>query len=418
MIRSRAVSALLCTLFCTLLALAACDTPTDVGGELINRPNVAPERVELPLEIDTVDFAPTTGTSVPGELGTSRFLAGQVTGDHPLGNVEAKGYVDLARAASETNFSDFTLDSAELQLVPDYFYGDTTQAATFALHDLTEDWEANGASADTSLAGIVEREPITTFSVPSDDTLTVALPDSWVREHADAFESASDTVFAENFHGFQIRPTDGNSVVGFSTGSTSMQASYVEEGGVETPQVTLGPTEQLTTIRSSNAESFDDRYVIQGGTGRALRFDLALGENGVIPDSLRNASINDATLIFEVASPLDATDPSFVRPRLEELDLYSDPQEEGEEPGLLQARLTLNDDSTRYVDNFPLRRLVQDIILGTSSFERFQLRPPLELVQTQLGNRAVPVPSLSSALIRRDAGHRPRLVITYTPTEE
>ena len=406
--RLRALSALV--LLTLLFFTAACDDPTGVGGELIDRGDTGPNRVILPLEVDTVNYAPTTGAASQINVRVSRFLAGQTTND-PLGDVTAQGYFDFGRANAPGDIEALTIDTVEVELRPAAFYGDTTQAAELALYDMTDEWEASGADADTSLSGTVEPSPITTFSVqPSDSVVTVQLPDSWIREHDSEIKAETDSLFADRFHGFQVRNAGGSSVVSFTASATTMRATFDDDAS----DVSFGLTQNLTTIQQPDPQQVEDRYVIQDGTGRALAFAFDF------PDSLRNASVNNATLVLEADTTLEETPPNFARPSLETLDLYGIPTENPEGgPRLLQRRgLTLNADASRFENNFPLNSLVQDFLLGTSEVERFQIRPPLQVAQTNFGNVPVSVPSLNSTLIRRDPEHQPRLVLTYTPTDE
>jgi hypothetical protein len=420
MIPSRVPSVLLCALL--LLAPTACDNPTGVGGELIERPNAGPQRVVLPLDIAPATYAPITGVTTPTAISASRVLAGQTSGA-PFGDVEATGYTDFARGTTpeDVDLSSLTPDTVEVTFTSNYFYGDTTRAATFTLHDLNEEWEANGARADTSLADIVEPSPITTFSVASSDTLTtVQLPDDWVSEHAAELRAEEDSVFAEDFHGFQIRPTGGNGVVGFASRSLSMRAVFEDEDEEgEAREISFGTVRQLTTIRQPTpGASPEERYLIQDGVGRALAFDFGF------PDSLRNVAVNSAELIFEVDTTF-VSDEDFVRPALDGLQLYDVPltddgePDEDEDATLLRGtQFAFDAEQSRFVNDFPLVALVQEILLGTSELERFEVHPALQSVQTQFGSTPVPVPSLDSRLIRHDDGHPPRLVMTYTPTGE
>lgn len=412
----RVPGALACVLLFAL-SLAACDNPTDVGGELIgNRQDVDPQRVVLPLApVEAATYPPTTGTESALDLRKARFLSGQTT-DDPLGNVKASAYLDFARTSTPDNIGSLTIDSVEVALTPSYFYGDTTQAVTLALHDLEEEWEADSAPADTSLDGLADPSPITTFSVqPSDTLVTLQLPDAWVRDHADELTRSEDSTFAEAFHGFQVRPVDGSSVVGFSSNSTAMRVVFDSDGEADAPEATFTLSQQLTITSQPNPRQIEERYVVQDGSGRTVAFELDFSDlpTDVTPE---NIAVNNATLIFEADTSIDAKPDEFVRPRLTALGLV--PLDEAtDEPGfpLEGRRLSFNADSSRYENAFPLTDFVEEQLRGTAETDRFLIRPARDTVRTNFGSVLVPVPSFNSALIRHDEGHRPRLVLTYTP---
>lgn len=411
---SRAAGALL--LLGAFFSLAACDNPTDVGGELVGGEGADPQRVVLPLDVDTTHYAPETGTSIPGELGVARFLAGrQEAAGTPFGDVETTGYIDFQRVNVPADFQNLTIDSVNVELVANYAYGDTTQPTHLSLHDLTEEWDANNAPADTTFdPGFAEGQPITTFTATSGDTLTVSLPQDWILEHRDELSTPGDSAFAEAFHGFQVRAASESGVIGFASSATRMRVVYEPPAGQQEPEATYSLTEQLTTVRSSGRAPADQLALIQDGTGRALSFELNP------PDSLRNVAVNNAELIFEADTTVEGLPGAFHRPQIRRLELRNPPGEEDDESDALQRGLflELDADSSRFETNFALRDLVQDVLNGTVNYGEIQVRPPPRIVSTQFGPQPVPVPSLNSALIRQDVDRAPRLELLYTPLED
>lgn len=395
-----------------LLALAACDDPSTVGTDIIGAQGGSPRQADIPLEVDTVRYDAITGKNVLPQQ--ARLLSGQ-TQDDPLGDVTALGYLDFTLNNGPSNIGNETVESVELRLEPAYLYGDSTRASTFALYDMTEEWNPAGAPADTSLADLVENVPITEFTLAPGDTLaTVEMPTAWVQEHVDEFQS-QDSVFTDTFHGFQIEHVDGNAVVGFGVSGSSMQSTYdLVPPDTTAPSATYRPTKILSTIRQPSPEQPEDRLVLQDGTGRALEFTFAL------PDSLAEASLNRASLIFETDSVLVEQPLTVSRPALQNTLLYVRPEDEDDFRPLglrgVTVVLARNDEGSFQTD--ALVDVVQSILVGSSSFQRFQIRPSLQAtIQTPFGNQSVPLTSLNSALIRTDAGHEPRLTLTYTPTQ-
>jgi len=435
MIRSRAAGALL--LLSVLCSLAACDNPTDVGGELVPGEGAGPQRVVLKpgagLDVDTTRYAPETGTSLPGEIDVARFLAGRQEAVPPsFGKAEATGYIDVERASAPSDLEGRDIDSVNVELVADYAYGDTTRPTRLSLHDLTEEWDVGNTRADTSFApGFAENAPITTFTAARGDTLTVPLPRDWIRDHAGELNTPGDTAFAEAFHGFQVRAAGETGVVGFTSSAARMRVFYEPPADEQAATAVYSLTEQLTTVRSSGRASDGDesdgddrRTLIQDGTGRVLSFELDP------PDSLRSVAVNNAALILEADTTLETLPEGFRRPQLRRLELRDAPP--GDENDRLPGGLFLdfNAASGRFENSFALRDLVQDVLNGTVDYGEIQVRAPRRLVSVpRVGNLPVPVPSLNSALICRDASDDagagdgacsgpPRLELLYTPLED
>ena len=182
------------------LSVAACEDPSNVGVGLVGEGGGEPvvERVEL------AEFEDVEGTDVTG--GTQLVLAGRVN-DPLLGTLSATGHLDFdaVGGADVAGFRDTTLASATLQLVPNYAYGDTTTEVTLQLSSVPDEFNAAGATADTTLpAG----EPIATFRfAPTDTLVSVPLPEAWIAANDTTLRSTRATSI---FHGFQIAPAPGS----------------------------------------------------------------------------------------------------------------------------------------------------------------------------------------------------------------
>ncbi|MFQ5572124.1 MAG: hypothetical protein ACE5G0_20800, partial [Rhodothermales bacterium] len=188
-----------------LLSFAACDDPSGVGVGLIEEGGEPVVRALSPTFFDETPMNDITGQNILSGVG-SRVLTGQVN-DPMFGDITATGYVDFLSTFDTTGSP--TILGAALRLIPNYAYGDTTNAVTLNLTDLIEIWSPDGARADTTLP---TGSFVTSFSfTPSDTLVDVPLPEPWVTDRDTTLSSA---FFAENFHGFALETVSGNAVVG------------------------------------------------------------------------------------------------------------------------------------------------------------------------------------------------------------
>lgn len=338
------------------LGLTACEDPSNVGIGLIGGEGGEP--VVATVQAET--FEPIPMDDVTGDL--NRVLSGAV--DDPLfGMIAAAGYLDFGAVALRDGFEDNPVTSARLRLRRDYVYGDTTSQLTFTLRSMPQEWTATGASPDTTVeAGSV----ITEFTMTAADTLVdVALPQEWISANDAILRGSS---FIENFHGFQVSASAGNAVVGFSTSGTTLRAYTASDSAI------FSVSKSLSTLRRTGDPTLPpDRIGMQDGIGPAskLVFDLA-GEE------LQRSGVNRAVLRVSVDQELmEPETPGFVRPAINQLDLYgvTDAEE-----AIAIERASLDTTGVFTFQSGELRRQFQQIILGERTFERFELRIPLSAV--------------------------------------
>jgi len=330
-----------------LLALTACDDPSNVGIGLVEEGGGEPiVRVLTPSVIEEEPINDITG-AVP------RVLAGQVN-DPMLGTITATGYLDFQRVDS-VNASDIT--GVMLRLVRDYVYGDTLAALTLTVRELTEDWNALGARADTTLP---LGASVTSFTFePLDSLVTVDLPETWVRDNDTTLVSFH---FGEVFHGFALEATAAEAVVGFDFNESVLR--------ITTEQDTLDYPVSLTlsgVIRTGQPTIPEGRFLIQDGTGPTLSFNVDF-------DGLDDTPLNAAFVrFFADTLAVQETPPNFVRPLIETLQLVRITEEDA---AFVMAEASLNDDGSYRFSDAILREVLQQTFFGQDLYDHFALRIP------------------------------------------
>lgn len=336
-------------LLLSLTLFVSCDSPTSEIGLGLLEEGVEPVVTTLhPTVFDSSTLRDITG-AVP------RMLTGQVV-DPLLGTIVSTGYIDFGGAFPADNTSD--LSDVQLELSMDYIYGDSTEAVTVDLFELTEDWPATGRRADTVLT---VGPLVTTFTfAPSDTLVTVLLPKAWVDGKTETLRSED---FSTLFHGFALQPAGGNAVVGFRAERSRL---YLGTTGDAVSYATVQALSGI--VRQSERSAQDPLVTFQDGTGPGVRINFDLSAYADTP-------INSAFVrIFADTVATLATPENFVRPLARNLQLVmvTDP----DDPVVLIAQATLSDTGAYRFIGDALRAFFQRILFGTETFEYLELRAP------------------------------------------
>ncbi|MEM6646034.1 MAG: DUF4270 family protein [Bacteroidota bacterium] len=365
------------------LLVMACEDPTGVGSALVDEQTGQPRVVtEIPIEL-----TPQTYTDLSGD--SRRILVGQV--DDPIfGQSQATAYFDVGIGDDiNDDFTGNAITSASLELRTDYVYGDTLTPVTIRVRDMSESWPSTGVTTDTTLTPGAD---VTTFSfAPTDTLVTVPLPEAWIAANQ-AQLRVDDADFVGNFHGFQIDVVDGNAIVGFVTGQSSLKATA---GGTT---VTYIGVSAVTTMRRLTEPAIVSGYqLIQDGVGPGLRFNFDLSD--IALSALNRTIIRVRADSAALQQNLPA---NFVRPELPSLDLLI-----VDESGLEIRVQTISpdDDGVFTFDANGLRNVIQELLLGEVEIQEFGLA----LTQPD-GHSA-------SALLVHDIGtaFEPEALLTLTP---
>ncbi|MEX1055125.1 MAG: hypothetical protein WED81_03785 [Rhodothermales bacterium] len=378
------------------LFLTACEDPSNVGLGLVDDEGGNPlvHRV-TPSDLREQELGRTLSSS-------RRILIGQVD-DPLLGLIEVDAYVDYA-SSSSSDFRSGTIQTAELRFLPDYVYGDTTSIVRAAVRQIQSAWSSVGLPADTSFSvGPV----LTEFTYdPSDTLIVVPLPQDWIATNDVLLRSTS---FAADFHGFQIEPIEGNAVVGFGYGSSTLRVRTAADSASFASSVVY-----LAGRRQGDPVLPQNRILLQASAGPAAAFSFNIDAEDLPPSAINRAVIAFTADTLALTQNLPA---SFVRPQIAALDLYGI-SPDGSIAFLARSELR----NGRFIFDSPfLAGVVQDIQFGERTFVRYELRVPAPISVTDSSS---PLRLLSSSvnavlLFDSDAGaEAPDASITITPLDE
>lgn len=391
----RSTALLVCSLL--LLSLGACDDPSGVGLDVGPRGFQGGTPVTIVLEPSTFEVAPiddVTGNS-------ARVLTGTVD-DPDIGTIATIGYLDVSPPNSlPEGFEDATVEKAELVLVPTYVYGDTMQTQQIEVFDMNE-WDAEDRTADESLSPGPRITESAAFA--PGDTVTIDLPDGWV-----APQSLNDTTdFDADFHGFQLRTTGGNAVVGYLSSESSLRVIADQDTATYPVSRSFTEIDRL----EEGTEPPADRVLIQDGMGQALSFSFTL------PDSLLQnyAPVSRAELQLPTDTSLfdsDALPPDFVRPQTTDLGLegFIDDNRAFIIGDSLNAdgvfAFSATPPSNQQV-NVSLRQFFQQMSLGEPSIDRYQV------ILSQADNTISPL----LFYVPGTGENAPRVLLTITQSDD
>ena len=335
---------------CMGALLAACDDPTNVGGDLIGAAGGDPLNTVEPLSSLRAVALKQSPDSPP------RVLAGMVH-DPVLGQYEVQGYFDITAVTSD-DFRADTVKKVELRLRRTYVYGDSTSELRAVLREISEDWGMDDIPTGTSFAtGPIIKE----FTFSASDTLVkVELPDSLVSELDPILR---DPDVGDLFHGFRIE-VEGNAdaVVGFGTLGTTLLATT----GSDSLFYPIGKTYAFVE-RSASADIPENRFLMQAGIGPLPEFSLSVSSD--IYTSGEPFSVNRATLTLwaDTLSLRQNTPTHFERPLLRTLDLYA--RVSSDSAYALAGRSTMDSRGRFVFEGTALVRNIEEYITEDIEFE-------------------------------------------------
>lgn len=337
-----------------VLLLAACEDPSNVGIGLVGETGGEPTVVRFDAEA----VSATSLTEVTG--GASRVLTAAVD-DPAFGTIAARAYLDFSLVSGmDSDFRGGQVTAAELRLIPNYVYGDTTASVTIRLHDLAAEFEDDGVRADTSIgAGAVVGEY--TFA-PTDSVVVLPLPASWVAANDTTLRS---TTFSASFHGFAIEPVSETAVVGFNVTSSRLQITESDE------TLALPVGKNVTTLtRTGTVDLPADRLLVQDGVGPTLRFAFPFADSA----SVASTAVNRALVrLFADTTALAAVTPvGFHRPSVQALTLFGVTPDSLYVP-LLSTAVQRGTDGSFGFSSTELASVVQRMLLEDSPVDHFEL---------------------------------------------
>jgi hypothetical protein len=321
--------------------LCGCNVVNDTGASLQSgSERLSPQVQVLPLEsMRSVSARPLTGQA-------SALLVGQV--DHPLiGALQAEAYV-IPEYPSVVlpNLADYEVQ-AELHLIRQAVYGDTTAPLRLRVRLITQSWTDARFPADTTLP----TGEVLGLSEPfraRDSLVRIPLGRSWT----DLFRSAvgSEADFSSRIHGFVLEPVEGRAAVGFDGARSYVRIWYRREGVRDSVSLALksraNAVRRLTTAPSA--------VVVQGGVGNRALVSFALQ----LP---AQAAVHRAVL-WLYAQPA-VPDPGSVWEPVEQLSLYT--STETGEPDRLLATGRYRTSEGGYAFSSPVfSNYVQELVLG------------------------------------------------------
>lgn len=355
-----------------------CEDPSNVGLDVVGEIGGDPVIRTLAPAIGVPPTEEVTGNN-------ARFLVGHLA-DPLLGAVRANAYVDFGAMVGSTSFRAGTVSSASLEMRRNYFAGDTLGTIEISLYDMPAEWNAQGATSDTSL---VHGDLISTYTISAQDTVvTLPLPQSWIAANDTTLRSEA---FTSVFHGFHLEANAGNSILGFATTQTSLRA-VAGTDSVSFPRV----RDLTTTERLSDPSGSEDYVVLRATAGPIIELGYDLG------DVIDQFAVNRATLRVREDSVRAMSDlpPHFVRPRPTLLNLYFRTHDGNL---LLIETAARQDNGDFFFRSTDLFVLAEQLVRGQREPGTFELRLP-----------STPN-TLDHLLVRRDEGADPGLRLVLTP---
>jgi len=212
-----------------VLILAGCsEDPGVVGGSFVDESS---EVYSDTLNIEDVR----SSSDIPDFSGNLEHFSAGLYNDPALGEFEAVAIMrpSISQSYNIDSLRDVEFSDARLQFVANTgkFYGDTTSTTTFELRPVTHIWRPGSWRSD-SLPSYGSTRIGQPFEVTNQDTFEVDLPDTWLQEYREYFNSDvanRDSVYRYNFNGMAIVAQNQSKIVPFNRQGTRLMIKNRED---------------------------------------------------------------------------------------------------------------------------------------------------------------------------------------------
>ncbi|MCS7081634.1 MAG: hypothetical protein RML47_08200 [Bacteroidota bacterium] len=365
-----------------LVALPGCDVVNETGTEV----QPASDRVQPQAQaVEASALRPVSARPLTGQA--SVLLVGRL--EHPLtGALEAQAYLSLEYPTVVLpNLADYQL-RAELRLVRQATYGDTTGTLRLRLRLLTQPWSDARFRADTTLpAG-----EVVGLSAPfssRDSLVRIPLSASWTALFQAA--ASSEAEFTSRIHGFALELLEGQAAVGFNAARSFVRIWYSREGVRDSLSLLIKGRANAVRRLSPAPPS----ALIQGGVGSRVLASFS-------PSLPPKAAVHRA-VVWLYARPIEPQPGRFWEP-LRSLELYTS-TESGEPDRLLAIGNYREREGGFAFSSSALSAHIQELVLG-----RVPARPLLVMAASEKATLGWVV------LIgpEGEVGRRPRLELLWS----
>lgn len=368
------------------------DNPASVGSSLLKNDYIAVGQIDSYNDSlkQTSSYYKRT---IP--LNTSSYL---FLGRHA--NVQASMLLRFALFFDDSVLTDYSnnkvnITSATVNLVSDYFYGDSTAPFNFSVHKVNSIWTAKGFDTD-SLSSLVYDPSNIESNINYTDSaasfnINLSVADNWMRE-------IIDSTFSNDYGIYLLPSTDTKKVIGFDVFTASLTYStsiklVLQKPGVYTDTLIFYPLDYASVVSSTPPTGSSNDIFVQSSVeyNSKLWFDVSS-----IP---KNTRINRAELILTVDSASTITGSSYVNSLYTYYlsDSTNNTIDSTKGSNLLSSvNNTFDGNITSFVQNWVNSNNNQGIVIQPGS-----LTGGMELFALKGSNA-------------QDRSIRPRLIITYT----
>lgn len=283
------------------------------------------------LKVDTVNISNVSSTVINNYSGGLSSAPFGSYSDAAYGDITTVGLFQ-PNMMNHSIIDTLTLntDNTEfyLSLKFDYHYGDTLNASTFKLIEVTRRWRANSWQLDS--IPVLKSLDLGTITITNEDSIAIRLPFSWSNRYVGIFYSTpsgtainqsriDSTYFAQMF-GFALVSENSNQIIGLSRSNSKLLVINPDTTH-KIPIVKSAFSLNRTNVPEYAQNNLYDIYSTFESSLK-LKFDAASANNGVIINGklIPSKSISRAdilvyqdTLIEQTGLPLNHTRPTSRR---------------------------------------------------------------------------------------------------------
>ena len=347
--------------FVVLVQLAGCRDSGTVGS--VGLPSRSSE-----INTDTTQLSDLHTNALNAYSGDRSYFSAGHFQDPLFGDIKSIGLIKPNLASNNGNYFFDQKTQMKLKLIinKESVYGDPSAGEKFKLVEIAKPWRGQSWRLKNQVQ-LVQDSVVGSFTVTSNDSVTVPLSSHFVNKYGNYFnntDSTRNTDYRRNFYGFALVPQNSNKILAFDPGNSYFIATNIKVSTDTTTQrdsLHISPMGWAYNLnRKEASDSISGTTKVYNTLEKTLSFNYDFSSKNINPITLSKAELVIYRDELQYNNSIAQAGSNVERPKSGTLYLHlanSGELPQSIDPGSPLISATYNDSDKAY--HFNLTRLIK-----------------------------------------------------------